>query len=224
MINPVFTYDFARRCRALLHDLEPVARTTHAPETGGPLTTTFAIAMAMPLIVVPIERLGTYNRAAGHDRSRLPTMYGKLDAELAKPFSAAKFRGGAAWALVTCPEPVNGPSDWQGRVVSAGGLFADVHRQAIDDTLGKEVLNGLRCALAHGSVAYLDRDGKYTPGAEAEVVALFATKREKDRPPVVQIYAVHQDHFLTFLDDWACFLDEIRGDEAIDPPPIQEAA
>lgn len=218
MIPAVFTYDFARRCLTLLNDLEPVARKISggAGIGPGPLTTTFTVAMAMPLIVVPIERLGTYKKASKHDRSTLPTMYARLSEELAKPFGETKLGPDRYWSLVTVNGVAHQPADWESAIDAADGIFADQHRDDLSRLKAEVVLNGLRCALAHGSIAYLDRHGKFSPGQEADVIALFSLNRNGDQE-TTSVFAIHQDDFLVFLRSWAQFLDEIGHDELLDP-------
>lgn len=226
MIPSVFTYDFAGRCRSLIDGLEKAAGDISDPRFGtGPLITTFAITMAMPLIIVPIERLGTYRGAAKHDRGNLPQMYERLRAELEKPFADASFRGEGTWSLLSVPGPVRNPHDWSEHLGKTGDLFDSRFCDAMDAQPALNVLNGLRCALGHGSIAYLNRHGQFAPGEEAEVIALFAKDYDNDER-VVRIYSVNQDDFLDFLRSWADFLLEISHDavdDRIDPPMLAAA-
>lgn len=219
MIPSVFTYDFAARCVCLIDGLDEYARQISEPRFGsGPLTTTFAVTMAMPLIIVPIERLGTYRGAAKHDQKSLPKMYERLTTELERPFSKVPFRGGGQWSLMSVPGQVRGPEDWRECQERSGGIFSPELCTAVDELPALRVLNGLRCALAHGSIAYLDSRGRYSPGEEAKTIALFANDYGAR---LVRIYSVRQDDFLDFLRSWAEFLTEISEgaeDYNIDPP------
>jgi len=215
MIPAVFTYDFPERCIALLDALESPARNTFLPAHGetGPLITTFAISMAMPLIIVPIERLGTYRNASKQDRAHLPQMYERVKRELMKPFGQTCFRGNGRWSLATTPHIVRAPADWASAIDQVEGLFAPRHRQALDNLSGSEVLNGLRHALAHGSIAYLDEAGRWEPGQEAKIVAFIATDRTGHGPDGSNIFCVSQEDLLLFLRAWAGFLMDAGRDE-----------
>jgi len=182
--------------------------------------------MAMPLIIVPLERLGTYQKASKHDRGDWPKIYEALAAELNKPFRETRFRGAEPWSELVVPAPVHGPDDWVVQQRKAGGLFTPALREAIDCRDGLTVMNGLRCALAHGSIAYLDEDGFFAPGAEAKIISMFAVQRQKDAE-TVRIVSIHQDAFLAFLHRWAQFLIDIsaeRADVRIDPAEITAIA
>lgn len=225
MIPSVFTYDFAVRCRSLLEGLEATARNISDPSFGaGPLITTFAITMAMPLIIVPIERLGTYRGASKHDRKDLPEMYERLRTELEKPFGETPFRGTGTWSQMSVPGIVHNPQDWRQCLGKVKNIFNTELCDAINAQPAINVLNGLRCALGHGSIAYLDRRGQFAPGEEAQIIALYA-KDYDNNEPVVRIYSVGQDDFLNFLRQWSEFLIEIRqdsGDDRIEPAFIAE--
>ncbi len=59
MIPEHYGRDIAQRCQSLVRELLPVVKNglDHDDRFGGPLSTTFLLALATPMIVLPIERI-----------------------------------------------------------------------------------------------------------------------------------------------------------------------
>src|SRR5262249_40614531 len=108
------------RCQSLISHLLPKVDEGFPSdaEFGGPLRTTFLLAMATPMIVLPVERLfkpGTQVAAqAGDDRELDPALAEQVSAVLGeeRAFGAAPFAKTSTWSYVHCNPPFNIAGDW----------------------------------------------------------------------------------------------------------------
>jgi hypothetical protein len=57
MIPEHYARDIVERCETLIESLLPVVVQDPARRFGGPLATTFLVAMSTPMILLPIERM-----------------------------------------------------------------------------------------------------------------------------------------------------------------------
>jgi hypothetical protein len=112
MIPEHYSRDVAKRCRSLIRNLMPLIATglPDDEQFGGPLCTTFLLAMATPMVVLPIERMfkpGTGREGAADDRTLDPTLAAQVANILAPgmSFGTAPFAETSVWAYVRklCP-------------------------------------------------------------------------------------------------------------------------
>jgi hypothetical protein len=181
---------------------------------GGALTNTFLLALATPMIVLPIERIfkPSNPRAAqaGDDR--------QLDVRLARDvenvlgpestFGAAPFAATGGWSYVGGYPPFNIAKPWPEDLLRALGA-PDAFYNA-DSALARRVVCNLRNALAHGGVAYLDEDGRQTDSLAAMMAFAGAIKDRQGRLIGLNILRIGCEDFYSFLMAWADWLGQPR--------------
>ncbi len=222
MIPEHYSRDIAQRCQSLIRNLRPVVQQGLDGDVrfGGPLGTTFLLAMATPMIVLPIERL--YKPAAnaadqaGDDRQLDPNLAQEVVEVLgpARRFGGAPFVTAARWSYVAGWPPFNAGFVWPRELLDR---LAQPDAQAnADRAPARQILLDLRNALAHGGVAYLDANGQQS-GGEAAMLA-FAGAKFAHRPRRLEsfnILRIREDHFCDFLVAWADWLAQPRIRDAI---------
>ena len=165
-----YSRDIVIRCDSLLHHLLPKIDEGLPDDVrfGGPLRTTFLLAMATPMIVLPVERIfkpGNRRAAqAGDDRQLDPALAAELAGVLGNQrcFGDAPFAQASAWSYVQTHPPFNIAGNWPDE------LLAELSRQEAYDAArnapARRILLDLRNALAHGGVTYLDERGRNSFG------------------------------------------------------------
>jgi hypothetical protein len=206
-----YSKDIAERCRTLLVELRPlIERDSDAIRRyGGPLTTTFLLAMGTPMLVFPLERLTKpfedhmkQQRRVASDRGLDPALTAKVESVFSKSFAGAPFGKVDGWSCVQGWKPFNLAHHWPNEI-----LDQLASPEAAKTAAGAKVgfiLEVLRNALAHGGVYYLDRHGRNTDGEAAMLAFVGATT-----PGVIQgfdVLRVHQDDFYDFLLAWSDWL------------------
>jgi hypothetical protein len=176
---------------------------------GGTLDTTFLLAMATPMVVIPLERIYTpaaYAGQVGDDRD--------LDANLSKEVigvlgSARKFSDSPfsvpGWSYVPAYSPVFNVADGcPDDLLQA--LNTDDAIARAKNTPASVILRVLRNALAHGGVVYLDKNGMATD-TEAMMYAFVSSERDDRRRIVgLNVLRISQSDFCTFLAAWTDWL------------------
>ena len=175
MGNPsLYSQELPERCLQLIKELIPFAAKVSLPgqESFGPLTTTFLLAMAMPIITLPIERVERH-------RSRLiPGFFN--DRPLNKELSDSVDEALGGGRLAKSPFYEHG--EWRFSVMEYGGQnIAAQFPEELSEKLSlpdaveaasrmpsSEWASCLRNALAHGGVVYLDEQGNSHIGAKTE--------------------------------------------------------
>jgi hypothetical protein len=223
-----YSREIAQRCQNLIQQLLPIINEglPNDAQFGGPLRTTFLLAMATPMIVLPIERIFKPEDAnAAHAAND-----GELDATLAdavagvlggeRPFRNAPFAANVKWSYMHDCRPFNIAGDWPHEVLEALG-----RQEAIDaarNAPASRILLDLRNALAHGGVTYLDDDGRNTHGQAA--MFAFAGARTRNRQIVgLNILRVHEEDFRVFLAAWAEWLTRTPVRNALNNRNPEEA-
>ena len=223
MGNPsIYSLELPNRCLALIDTLwANVEHYGHLGDRfGGPLTTTFLLAMATPAIVVPVERMLTWwdgDRNAD-DRALQVEIAARLKAEFdqKRDFSDAPFfNHGDGWRYVY----------WEQRFNIAHGLPDELAKALNDDkaTNAKgieaiEAIRALRNALAHAVIAYLNEDGFSEHGATTGMLAFVSEKRDdKDRRKVLgyHVLRIPEAGFRSFLHRWVKWLNDTGVARAI---------
>ena len=207
-----YSRDIAVRCQSLIHHLLPKINEGLPDDTqfGGPLRTTFLLAMATPMIVLPIERIFKpalpHALQAGDDRELDPALADAVDNIFggARAFGDAPFSANTKWSYVHGWRPFNVAGDWPDDLLDSLGTL-----KAIDDARNapaRRILLDLRNALAHGGVAYLDEDGRNTHD-QAAMFAFVATQRRNGQIRL-NILRAHEGDFCAFLADWTEWLTQ----------------
>lgn len=211
MGRPVhYSSEVPARCDALIQMLlrHVEEQSDPAGRWGGPLRTTFLLAMATPMLVLPLERIfkplvrGIVGVAS--DVALDPALDERVAAVFmpGKPFGAAPFYEPDAWHYVP-----NGPAfqvsrDWPDHVL-AELASAEAEANARDADASR-ILVGLRNGLAHGGVTYLDIDGRHTQFATNMLG--FASRVRANDPTRLSLIRVTVPGFETFLRRWAEWL------------------
>ena len=162
-----YSAELPARCQALIERYgERIGRETD-PHDGfnGPLKTTFLLAMATPMLVLPLERIlptsGLGDRGVADDLPLDKALGDRVAATLGdkRPFGDAPFYRHGAWSYSTAIR----------RSRSAVSARCGSRRSRIRRCCGEregapasDVLMVMRNGLAHGGVTYLDRDGRHT--------------------------------------------------------------
>lgn len=184
MGRPVhYSAEIPARCQALIAMLSAKVEEASDPagQWGGPLRTTFLLAMATPMIVLPIERLFkpvVWQRSGVADDSALdPKLAGHIAQYLGRGslFGDAPFYRDGAWSYARA-ESFQVGGQWPDHALKA---LAQVDaQQAAADAGAGEVLIAIRNSLAHGGVTYLDAEGGHTYSATNMLG--FASRRQGD--------------------------------------------
>lgn len=203
-----YSREIPGRCEQLLRQLLPVVDGA-AASPGQSLRTTLLLAMATPMIVLPVERLAKrarYGDPGVANDLELDSELGDRVAEVLKagrPFRDAPFFVPEHWSYVPAEKPFNVAGSWRGGLLEE--LATPEAFARAGDTDAWTVITDLRNALAHGGISYLSQDGRHTVG-EVAVFAFAGAKMKGHDLTELNILRIHQDHFRTFLSAWADWL------------------
>ncbi len=207
-----YSHDITARCRSLIKHLLPFVRCGLPDDTefGGPLSTTFLLALATPMIVLPFERIYKPGERpdgqVGDDRHLDCALAGELGNVLGDDrfFGDAPFAKSIKWGYVSAYPPFNIADRWPEDLLDA--LAAPEAVENAFRTPANRILRDLRNALAHGGVAYLDEHGRNTDGQAAMFGFVGAILR--DRKVIgLNVLRVREEEFVSFLNDWADWLN-----------------
>lgn len=204
-----YSLEIAQRCQRLIEQLND--RIGDDPrmvdEWGGPLRTTFLLAMSTPMIVLPMERLfkPIFGNAGVADDLQLDPALGDrvratFDAD--RPFGDAAFFAPHSWALVDSIDRFPVGEAWPAAAFDA--LAARAALGAAAAAPAATMLKCLRNALAHGGVAYLDRNGRQTD--QATSMLAFAAFRKPRATDKLRLLRISTDGFQHFLSAWSAWL------------------
>lgn len=213
-----YSSELPARCLKLIDVLWTEVNKVSNGDGLGPLTSTFLLSMAMPMIVLPIERIALKpgNKSSYIDDS-------EFDLELSKKFRDAYKLGRLAdapfiekdvwrfakWEKVE--DPLNLAKDFPQEL---GEHLESV--QAVKDGNGMQLSEWAAClrnALAHGGVAYLDETGRHEKGKSAKMFAFFSGIYEKngsnkDKLLRINVLRITEESFRDFLGLWVGWLLE----------------
>lgn len=205
-----YSVELPQRCQALIERYGArIARDTD-PNDGfeGPLKTTFLLAMASPMLVLPLERLfkTAVGRKAGvADDLALNGEAGQRVRDVLgdkRLFQEAPFYVEGAWAyLPSCPRFEVGrdwPPEHLRHLASGDGIAAAATAPASD------VLEAMRNGIAHGGITYLDKDGQQSD--RATYMLGFASFPSYDDRKNLRLVRVSVDGFEEFLRRWTGWL------------------
>ena len=208
MIPQDFSYQLPARCLALLNALE-----NQLPSyEGGPLRTTFLLALAMPLLTIPHQVINGNGQLVMRDVNRLRRDVAPI---MNAPFADAPFRAGPgepkdAWYYLRLP-PAN-PRHPRELEIDGNGLRSGQYAEVAEAQRTGFVLHQVRNALAHAGVIYLDEEGRYEPEREARMLAFIAEIRENRNVVGYSALGVMENDFSAFLRRWARWLQELGLD------------
>lgn len=223
-----YSQDLPDRCLQLIRSLWPAVQEVRAEgqEHLGPLTTTFLLAMANPILVLPIERIERHRgkEIGGYVNDR------PLDRGLAEEVDRVLGSG----PLNGCPFFV--PRHWRySSIPFKHQNFALEFPWALKEQLDQDAAldaaaqlpaskwaSCLRNALSHGGVSYLDAYGLANHGGETEMLAFVCAKypkypkghllqgrRDSSQPPeALEVLRIAEADFGTFLTLWVRWLKE----------------
>lgn len=222
-----YSMDIVARCRLLLDELMPQVQGGLKGDErhGGPLTTTFLLAMATPMVALPIERLFK------------PTLPGEVVADDTKlhdglskevvsvfdekcTFANAPFNPGLNWRLLR-DAPVFNIAQW-GNEKELAKLDDAASLKAGQDASARFVMIHLRNALAHGGIIYLDKDGRQSD-SRADTLGFVSTKIDWKTKKLegLRVSRVSEADFLIFLRVWSDWIAKAGLQEVIaEGPPL----
>jgi len=214
-----YSLELPERCLLLLDELwsrAQVTRSVDRPDLG-PLTSTFLISMSMPIINLPIERIERRGgNEASHYASDRPVDPAAANAIVEtlqrRSFGDAPFFVDGAWRFVSCRKPpfpniAYGLPDPIAEELSAEDAALDAARMP-----ASQWSSILRNALAHGGVAYLNRQGRSSFEEPVKMYAFVSGKydqesEEKPKPlTAVNFLRISETDYRDFLRRWVCWL------------------
>lgn len=202
-----YSAEVPARCVDLIEKYGPLIEADKQERWGGPLKTTFLLAMATPMLILPMERIfKALEGSAGpaDDVALDPSLDARVKQVFApeQTFGAAPFWKDGGWRYVPNWEPFNVGAGWPpGLLDTLGENEAEyVARRAP----ARNILTCLRNALAHGGVTYLDSDGRQ---AQFDTHMLgFASWAVRGKSPRLAVLRVTVPGFEAFLKEWASWL------------------
>lgn len=208
MIPEHYARDIVERCETLIESLLPVVMRDTSRRFGGPLGTTFLVAMSTPMILLPIERMlkPSANRDSVADDRSVDESLGKAVTETLSAtatFGGTPFGRAGAWRYVGGQKPFNLTGGIPGELLER--LSADESAKTALDTPAVRVLTDLRNALAHGGIAYLDARGRQTDG-QAAMLAFVGAVMKGGRITGVNVLRIGEPEYREFLAAWASWL------------------
>lgn len=221
-----YSQDLPDRCYQLITKLWPAVQEVRAEgqEHLGPLTTTFLLAMANPIIVLPIERIERHRgkEVGGYVNDR--PLNGRLAKEIDRVLGAARFD--------QCPFFAQG--QWRFSTIGFEHQnfaleFPWLLKEALDEASALEAAAALqasqwasclRNAISHGGVSYLDADGCANHHGETEMLAFVSAtypkypkghalegRRDTSKHPVeLKVLRIKETGFRDFLTRWVEWL------------------
>lgn len=220
-----YSREIPQRCDALIEELIPIVERGLGADAafGGPLKTTLLLALATPMIVLPVERI--FKRVAfgdsgvagdrAIDEALAQGVHAVLQGDHA--FGDTPF-GSGGWAYAGTVEPFNVGKRWPEELLRR--LDGKDARVAAQCAPAWRVLQDLRNALAHGGVAYLDADGRASHGA-AEMLGFAGAVMKGHRVVSLNVLRIQKDDFRSFLSAWATWLRDVGVADALsDRPPL----
>lgn len=210
MIPERFCTEIPRRMMSLLDAMQPIAEQQD-------LTTSMALMVAMPLLMIPLERTTTKDGEPVnvindvHDATSLVDAMQGLKLQ---PFYQAFLQRPdqlTQWRYLEIAKNIDCPSEWQdslGRHPLRPGAQNDIKDQDAEN-----ILLTLRHALAHGNVVYLNEDG--FEGPDRLVTHLAFVSKGRSRGSAYRVLIVEENAFIEFLRRWAHWVSGFNMDTSI---------
>lgn len=211
-----YSLEIASRCQRLIEQLNHKVGEDRRliDEWGGPLRTTFLLAMSTPMLVLPMERLfrPLFGKGGVADDVELDPILAQrvsdtFDRE--RSFGDAPFFITDVWAFVPRTDFFPIARAWPQETFEA--LDKPEARIAAASAPASDVLECLRNALAHGGIAYLDARGQQTDDA-TDMLAFVAKTRDRK---ALQILRISVDGYQQFLRAWSEWLGERQVERSL---------
>jgi len=202
----------------LIDALLPSANLVRVPEQAhlGPLTTTFLLAMATPMVLLPLERIKKHRNsppgAYMNERSLDGLLAEAIDDALgSKQFQKSPFFRVNHWRFAKMPYGGENVAE-QFPDTLQDQLVDPASEKAAAEISADRWSSCLRNALAHGGIVYLDEYGRQAYRGQTSFLAFVSAKyprSERNQPPE-QLLALRiaEADFLTFLRAWTRWLSE----------------
>lgn len=209
-----YSLELPQRCLRLIDELWPHVQQVYEPNgtKEGPLTSTFLLAMAMPMIILPIERLerqSSKNEGYADDLHLDPSLSASVKSGLgATPFAQSPFFTPGAWSYVHWLDPSLNISRGLDDELTAQLSASESYRDAADMP-ASQWCSVLRNALSHGGVAYLDAQGRSARGAQADMFCFVSGKYggpKRDVLESLRCLRIKEADFRDFLRRWGNWL------------------
>ena len=175
-----YSRELPERCMQLIDVLLPRAAELSVPGEAhlGPLTTTFLVAMATPMILLPLERIKRHREgvpgAYMNERPLNGALADAVDVALgAAPLQRSPFFRPAQWRFATIP--YDGENVAEHFPEHLQDRLGDSAAEAAAARMPAEQWSGcLRNALAHGGIVYLDDTGRQSFGGRVTQLAFVS--------------------------------------------------
>lgn len=204
-----YSMELPKRCQALIDRYgDKIAEDTD-PNDGfeGPLKTTFLLAMAAPMLVLPLERI--FKPAMGRrpgvaDDLALDGKVGQRVRDVLgdkRRFQDAPFYVDGVWAYLPSCSRFEVGRDWPPEhlhYLASGDAVA-----AAADAPASDLLEAMRNGIAHGGITYLDKDGQQTDRATHMLgFASFPSYDDKKNLRLVRVSVTAFEDFLRRWTNW----------------------
>lgn len=202
MIPERFCTQIPQRMWSLINAMEPIAREKD-------LLTSFALMAAMPILIIPLERVAKKDASGKneindlHVAPRFAADWGQKRREKFVNAFVPNREDWSKWRYLVIPRnQIERPSAWKdalGRHPMHPGAVNEITEQDVEN-----VLLVMRHGLAHGSIVYLDEDGNENPFRRVTHLGFVARAQGKDRGSATsfRVLIVEQEAFLSFLKRW----------------------
>lgn len=212
-----YSTEIVTRCQRLIDGIagQIAADSALVEEFGGPLRTTFLLAMSTPMIVLPMERL--YKPLVGlggvaDDTALDPNLSDRVREQFdGRSVRDTPFFVEGDWSYIDATAGFRLADPWPAPVfdmLDDPATFAAAADAPLDRFLGC-----LRNALSHGGVTYLDQDGRQSHSATNMLgFASFPSVRRTDE---LRILRISVDGYERFLRLWSGWLAENGVEEVI---------
>ncbi len=177
---------------------------------GGQLGTTFLLAMATPMLVLPIERIvrsANGLRVMGNDL----ISNAAIGAGLAKAFATGQSFGklniavdATGWSYLENRPRFDIANAWSDELLAE--FDQEQARTAARDADAAKILKVVRDALSHGGITYLNANGRHVVDGEVSMIVFSAhVGRSGNTYNLVRVTEVA---FHSFLIAWANWLNQ----------------
>lgn len=207
MIPARFSFEYPERCLKIMETSAPLAEEMN-------LTTTFAVMMAMPLLLVPLERMNAAHPMGEHVVE--PELHRELKRIRNKAFNSTPFWAGQQdkdWRL---SKVVNSIEDTKGWRNSEGFHPSDpASLNEIQSADAGKVLRVMRNALAHGNIVYLDATGFETTYTPAQKIGFVSRTDGFPWDGRHRVLVVSEQAFMQFLRAWAKWIGGFHSNSSL---------
>lgn len=213
MGNPLHTsLELPQRCLQLIDELWLAVETTEEKRRPhlGSLTTTFLLAMSMPIINLPMERLVSHDQIGkyANDRHLDEAVTEAIDKVVGgRPLKYAPFFKPNTWSYLKSDPSFNVANpvpDSIAEALSSKTALLNAEKMHVS-----EFCRVLRNSMAHGGIAYLDANGRSTYDHPVAMYAFVSGKIEDDVLVGLKILRIREGDYKEFLSRWVNWLSSI---------------